>query len=168
MLGKFIFPEQSKTKVNDFAMRVANKKRRLHSSRQLSWSLRTGWQVVSTTIFEWILNLQLKMWTNYRIVAADNLLKDLTVDSQLTKLHLRFASTKSSDASRDQKQLATEVEGQLRIKAPSVTCFGLVTCWVKVWQIKTGCPLRNLCEVMVSKAEVKVTSFEKWKLWAIY
>jgi hypothetical protein len=35
---------------------------------------------------------------------------------------------------------------------------------VKVWQLKTGCPLRNLCEVMVSKAEVKVTSFEKPKL----
>ncbi len=53
MLGEFIFPEQSKTKVND-----------------------------------------------------------LTVDSQLTKLHLRFGSMKSSDASRDQKELATEVEGQ--------------------------------------------------------
>jgi hypothetical protein len=54
MLGKFIFPEQSKTKVND-----------------------------------------------------------LTVDSQLTKLHLRFGSMKSSDASRDQKkELAMEVEGQ--------------------------------------------------------
>jgi hypothetical protein len=53
MLGEFIFPEQSKTKVND-----------------------------------------------------------LTVDSQLTKLHLRFGSTKSSDALRDQKkELATEVEG---------------------------------------------------------
>jgi hypothetical protein len=31
------------------------------------------------------------------------------VDSQLTKLHPHFASTKSSDASRDQKELATEV-----------------------------------------------------------
>jgi hypothetical protein len=28
------------------------------------------------------------------------------------KLHLRFGPTKSSDASRDQKELATEVEGQ--------------------------------------------------------
>jgi hypothetical protein len=37
-------------------------------------------------------------------------------------------------------------------------------CQVKVWQLKTRCPLRNLCEVMVSKAEVKVTSFEKLKL----
>ncbi len=51
------------------------------------------------------------MWTNYRVVAADNLL-DLTVDSQLTKLHLCFGSTKSSDALRDQKELATEVDGQ--------------------------------------------------------
>jgi hypothetical protein len=33
MLGEFIFPEQSKTKTNDFVMGVANKKQRLHSSR---------------------------------------------------------------------------------------------------------------------------------------
>jgi hypothetical protein len=32
MLSKFIFPEQSKTKANDFVMGVANKKRRLRSS----------------------------------------------------------------------------------------------------------------------------------------
>jgi hypothetical protein len=31
---------------------------------------------------------------------------DLTVDSQLTKLHLRFGSTKSLYPSRDQKELA--------------------------------------------------------------
>jgi hypothetical protein len=42
MLGKFIFPEQSKTKANDFVMRVANEKQRLHSSQQLPWSSRTG------------------------------------------------------------------------------------------------------------------------------
>ncbi len=53
MLDKFIFPEQSKTKVND-----------------------------------------------------------LTMDPQLTKLHLRFGSTKFSDVSRDQKELAKEVQGQ--------------------------------------------------------
>jgi hypothetical protein len=53
ILSKFIFPEQSKTKVND-----------------------------------------------------------LTMDSQLTKLHLCFGSTKSSDALRDQKELAMKVEGQ--------------------------------------------------------
>jgi hypothetical protein len=34
LLGKFIFPEQSKMKVNGFAMGVANEKRRLHSSRR--------------------------------------------------------------------------------------------------------------------------------------
>ncbi len=34
MLGKFIFPEQSKTKVNGFAMGVANKKPRLRSSQR--------------------------------------------------------------------------------------------------------------------------------------
>jgi hypothetical protein len=62
LLGKFIFPEQSKTKGNDFVTRVANEKQRLHSSQRLSWSLRMGWQVVSTTIFEWLLNLRLKMW----------------------------------------------------------------------------------------------------------
>ncbi len=37
------------------------------------------------------------------------ILKIMWVDSQLTKLHPRFASMKSSDASRDQKELATEV-----------------------------------------------------------
>ncbi len=74
MLGEIISPEQSKTKANDFVTRVANNKRRLHSSRRLSWSLRMGWQVVSTTIFEWLMNLRLKMWMNYRVVAADNLL----------------------------------------------------------------------------------------------
>ncbi len=51
MLGKFIFPEQSKTKANDFVMGVANKKQCLRSSQQLPWSSRTGWQVVSTMIF---------------------------------------------------------------------------------------------------------------------
>jgi hypothetical protein len=34
LLGKFIFPEQSKTKVNGFAMELANEKQRLHSSRR--------------------------------------------------------------------------------------------------------------------------------------
>jgi hypothetical protein len=47
MLGKFIFPEQSKTKANDFVTGVANEKQRLHSSQRLPWSSRTGWQVVS-------------------------------------------------------------------------------------------------------------------------
>ncbi len=32
MLGKFIFPEQSKMKANDFVTGVANKKQRLRSS----------------------------------------------------------------------------------------------------------------------------------------
>jgi hypothetical protein len=34
MLGEFIFPEQSKTKANDFVARVANEKRCLHSNQQ--------------------------------------------------------------------------------------------------------------------------------------
>jgi hypothetical protein len=34
MLGEFIFPEQSKTKANGFAMGVANEKQRLRSSRR--------------------------------------------------------------------------------------------------------------------------------------
>jgi hypothetical protein len=33
MLGKFIFPEQSKTKANDFVTGVANKKHHLRSSQ---------------------------------------------------------------------------------------------------------------------------------------
>ncbi len=56
MPGKFIFPEQSKMKANDFMTGVANKKRRLRSSQRLPWSSRTGRHVVSTTIFNdsWI------------------------------------------------------------------------------------------------------------------
>ncbi len=51
-----------KTKANDFVTGVANKKQCLHSSQWLPWSSRTGQQVVSTTIFKWLLNLWLKMW----------------------------------------------------------------------------------------------------------
>ncbi len=90
MLGKFIVPEQSKTKVNDFVTRVAKEKQLVCSSRRLSWSLRTGWQAVSTTIFEWLLNLWLKMWTNYRVIVADNLLEGRTnwVSKRLASLAL--------------------------------------------------------------------------------
>ncbi len=70
----YLWRQQSKMKANDFVMGVANKKRRLRSSQQLPWSLRMGWQVVSTAIFEWLLNLWLKMWTYYRVLAVDNLL----------------------------------------------------------------------------------------------
>ncbi len=67
-----------KTKANDFMMGVANEKQHLRSSQQLPWSSRTGRQVVSTTIFEWLLNLWMKIWMNYRVVAADNLLEGRT------------------------------------------------------------------------------------------
>jgi hypothetical protein len=50
------------------------------------------------------------MWTNYRVVAADNLL----------------------------------IKDKPSIKAPSVACFGLVTCRVQGWLFETGCPLRKL------------------------
>jgi hypothetical protein len=50
------------------------------------------------------------------------ILKIMLVDSQLTKLHPRFASTKSSDASRDQKELATEVTSKKLCR-----CIWLVT-----------------------------------------
>ncbi len=79
-----------KTKANDFVTGVANKKRCLRSSQRLPWSSRTGWQVVSTTIFKWLFNLRLKMWTNYRVVAADNLLIGRTnrVSKRLASLAL--------------------------------------------------------------------------------
>ncbi len=102
--------QSNQTKVNDFVTRVANKKRHLRSSWRLSWSSRKGWQVVSTTIFEWSLNLQLKMWTNYCVIAADNLL---------------------------------ERKDKPSIEAPSITCFGLVTCRVKGWQLETGCVVED-------------------------
>ncbi len=90
MLGKIISPEQSKTKVNDFATGVPNKRQCLRSSQQLPWSSRMGWQAVSTTIFKCLLNLWLKMWTNYCIVAADNLLEGRTsrVSKRLASLAL--------------------------------------------------------------------------------
>ncbi len=97
MLGKFIFPEQSKTKADDFVMGVANKKQRLHSSQRLPWSLRMGWQGVSTTIFEWLLNLWLKMWTNYRVVAADNLLAKVKVKVIICKITYLQSKTKAND-----------------------------------------------------------------------
>ncbi len=109
MLGKFIVPEQSKTKVNDFVMRVANKKRHLHSSQRLLWSLRTDWQVVSTTIFEWLLNLWLKMWMNYRVVAADNLLEGRT-NRMIFFNHTQCFKTQSKLPSMMQAQIwATNV-----------------------------------------------------------
>ncbi len=45
----------------------------------------------------------LKIMRSMQII---RILKIMGVDSQLTKLHPRFASTKSSDALRDQKELA--------------------------------------------------------------
>ncbi len=48
----------------------------------------------------------LKIMRSMQII---RILKIMPMDFQLTKLHPRFASTKSSDASRDQKELATEV-----------------------------------------------------------
>ncbi len=130
--AKLSLQSNQKTKANDFVTRVTNKKQRLRSSRRLSWSSRTGWQVVSTTIFEWLLNLRLKMWTNYRVVAADNLL----------------------------------MKDKPSIKAPSVTCFGLVTCRVKGWQLKTRCPLsiKSWSESYFSwKTKVKVKVMSSWK-----
>ncbi len=50
------------------------------------------------------------MWTNYCVVAADNLL----------------------------------IKDKPSIEAPSVTCFGLVTCRGQGWLFETGCPLRKL------------------------
>ncbi len=56
-----------KMKANDFVTGVANKKRRLRSSRWLPWSSRTGWQVVSTTIFNdsWIFDWRCDAWQIY-------------------------------------------------------------------------------------------------------
>ncbi len=67
VLGKIISPEQSKTKENDFVTRVANKKQRLRSSQQLSWSLRTG----STSSF----NRDLRMTLESLIEDVDELLR---------------------------------------------------------------------------------------------
>ena len=62
------------------------------------------------------------MWTNYCIVAADNLL----------------------------------MKDKPSIKVPSITCFGLVTCRVKGWQLETGCVVEGNFSyfILVSKAKV--------------
>jgi hypothetical protein len=36
-----------------------------------------------------------------------------------------------------------ERKDKLSIEAPSVTCFGLVTCRVKGWQLKTWCVVED-------------------------
>ncbi len=38
---------------------------------------------------------------------------------------------------------------KLSIEAPSVTCFGLVTCWVKGWQLETRCPIEDYFKLWV-------------------
>ncbi len=39
----------------------------------------------------------------------------------------------------------------------SITCFGLVTCWVKGLQLKTGCPVEDYFKLW----------FQKLKLWVV-
>jgi hypothetical protein len=59
------------------------------------------------------------------------------------------------------------MKDKLSIKAPSITCFGLVTCRGKVWQLKPGCPLRRLFEVTsLEKYSYKYKKL-KLKLWAV-
>jgi hypothetical protein len=168
----------------DFVAGVANKKRRLRSSRRLPWSSRTGWQAVSTMIFEWLLNLWLKMWTNYPVVMADNLLEGRTNrmiffsqtqcfktqsklpsmrQAQIWVTNVRWGGRTLSRVNAEynysrqltlntivaNKSVMTKfgwmeedfvmqeitdnksiLQNNPSIEAPSVTCFGLVTCWV--------------------------------------
>jgi hypothetical protein len=57
-----------------------------------------------------------------RLTQIIGILKIIPVDSQLTKLHPRFASTKSLNALRDQKELAAEVTSKKLCR-----CVWLVT-----------------------------------------
>ncbi len=109
--------------VNDFVTRVANKKRRLHSSRRLSWSSRMGWQVVLTTIFEWLLNLQLKMWTNYCVVAADNLRRFFPSHS----IRSKSLSVSSTNPSAQNSKLENNA---------SDNPYHQQTCWRKIQNCK--------------------------------
>ncbi len=42
-------------------------------------------------------------------------------------------------------------EGQTEYQSASITCFGLVTCPVKGWQLKTGCPVEDYFKLWVLK-----------------
>ncbi len=56
------------------SQQIANKKWCLRSSQQLLWSLRTGWQVVSTMIFDdsWIFDWRCDAWQIYLSRAIKN------------------------------------------------------------------------------------------------
>jgi hypothetical protein len=49
----------------------------------------------------------------------------------------------------------------------TLVAIAITFCWVKGLAPQDRVSCRNLCEVMVSKAKVEVTSFEKLKLWAV-
>ncbi len=72
-------------------------------------------KIMRLTQIIWILNIM-------RSTQIIRISKIMPVDSQLTKLHPRFAFTKSSDALRDQKELAMEVTSKKLCR-----CVWLVT-----------------------------------------
>ncbi len=73
MLGKIMSPEQSKAKANDF------------------------------------LNLRLKMWTNYRVIAADNLLEGRTGVAN-KKRRLRSSRLLPTDLSQSNSMLQNSIQ----------------------------------------------------------
>jgi hypothetical protein len=157
MLGEFIFPEQSKTKANDFVTRVANKKQRLHSSRRLSWSSRMGWQVVSTTIFKWLLNLWLKMWMNYRVVTADNLLEGRAnrVSKRLASLALGSEPVEWRDGNSRPGVPLEDYFKLLHLKSQSYK-------QLKNWKTNQVNPCAHVVENLVSKRDLKFSSLKIW------
>jgi hypothetical protein len=104
----------------NFATEVANKKQRLHSSQQLTWSSRMGWQTVSTTIFEWLLNLWLKMWTNYRIVVADNLLEGRTGVAN-KKRRLRSSQRLPTDLFQSNSMLQNSIQTSINYTSTNLS-----------------------------------------------
>ncbi len=54
-----------------------------------------------------------------------------------------------------------ERKDKLSIEAPSVTCFGLVTCRVKGWHLETGCVVEDNFSYFILVSKAKVMSSRK-------
>ncbi len=118
MLGEIISPEQS-TKMSDFATGVANKKRRLRSSQRLPrCSAKLSLQSNQSQRQNDLLNLWLKIWTNYHIVTADNLLEGRTGVAN-KKQRLRSSQRLPTDLSQSNSMLQNSIQTSINDKHKS-------------------------------------------------
>jgi hypothetical protein len=134
---------QSKTKGEwrAFVTRVSQQETTLAFWLTTIVVLEDGLMAVSTAIFEWLLNLRLKMWTNYRVVAADNLLIGKT--NQVSKLLAQSILTSRSFL----PNLSWHSLSSLQLKAHAIvtrTKRHILT-RLDILHLETRCPLRNSC-----------------------